>query len=134
MLVFPQGGLDLHDKYPYMSTPLVRYIDGTVQGYWFNIEDKNRVCVMPTMDIMREWLWETYGLFLSLSGCFFFRSGTGPVCDGFKCYVNNMKTGETTIFPDERQAKRLVETPEEAWIEGMLGALKIIKELKDKEI
>jgi len=57
---FPQWGDPLFSMYHFSSTPLVAYIDGSTQSYWFNTEGKNRIAVRPTQCLLQNWLREKH--------------------------------------------------------------------------
>jgi hypothetical protein len=72
----------------------------------------------PTQSLLQKWFWEKHKLFISLSGMFYISSG--PKCDGFKWYINDLNEGGS--HGGEWDSK----TPEEALEIGLQEALKLI--------
>jgi hypothetical protein len=61
---FPQYGHELFDMYYDLHTPLVLYIDGTTNSYFFNIEAQNRIGVRPTQALLQTWLRDKHKIFV----------------------------------------------------------------------
>jgi hypothetical protein len=52
---FPQGGEG------FVDSPIL-YIDGRTRSFFFNTELKNRVCLIPTLELVKMWFREKYNL------------------------------------------------------------------------
>lgn len=47
-----------------LHIPLVLYIDGTTNSYFFNIEPQNRIGVRPTQAMLQAWLRDEHKIYV----------------------------------------------------------------------